>query len=66
MLHTNTSYFLQKDLQRQVTRPLNTSFLFSRKISGLLHSPIGRFWYSYFPKGSTIVHSFLEKGHNLM
>ena len=47
------------------SRPLNNLFIFSWNISGLLHGHMGRFWYPYLPQGSTIVHSFLETGHNL-
>ena len=47
------------------SRPLNNLFIFSWNISGLLHGHMGRFSYPYLPQGSTIVHSFLETGHNL-
>ena len=33
-------------------------------MSGLLHKPIGRHWYSYLPQGVMIVHSLLLKGVN--
>ena len=38
----------------------------SWKISGLLHKPIGSFWYSNLPQGKTIVHNFLDIGHSLI
>ena len=58
-MHTRSSIYVLTQ-----SNPANSSFIFSWKISGLLHRPIGSFWYSYLPHGSTIVHSFLEFGHS--
>src|SRR5688572_29429564 len=39
------------------SNPTISSLIFSWKMSGLLHSPIGNLRYSYFPHSSTIVHN---------
>src|SRR5688572_27450725 len=39
------------------SNPTISLLIFSWKISGLLHSPIESLRYSYFPQGSTTVHS---------
>ena len=48
------------------SRPSNDSFICSWIYNRLLYSLIGSFWYSYFPQGNAIVHSFLEKEHDLI
>ena len=51
---------------RTQSNPAKSSFIFSWKMSGLLHRPIGNFKYSYLPQGSTIVHSLLDSGSNFI
>src|SRR5687768_13493520 len=46
------------------SKPTISSLIFSWKISGLLHSPIGSLKYSYLPHGSTTVQSLEALGVN--
>ena len=39
-----------------------SSLIFSWKMSGALHNPMGSFKYSYLPQGSTTVHNLDELG----
>ena len=45
---------------RNMGNPLNSSDIFSWKILGLFKTPIGNFWYSHSPQGSTVVQICLD------
>ena len=49
-------------IHTQSIKPFEEFRYFSWYIYGILHTPIERFWYSYFSQGSTIVQSYFLLG----
>ena len=44
--------------------PPNSLDIYFWKLSGLLQTPVGGFWYSFLPQGSMIVQICLAPGYN--